>query len=89
MDILVSSFGSAPSVEPNDLSRFSPCISACFWIGLVIYLFLRKILTGVAKEIVKILTADHRSRGWDAAQTLQRKINEMNLAEKGGESEKH
>src|SRR5690349_1767770 len=35
----------------KDFRRFSVCISGSLWIGLFIYLFLRKVLAGVAKRI--------------------------------------
>ena len=38
---------------PKGISRFSSCISASFWIGLFIYLFLRKVLAGVAKRFAR------------------------------------
>jgi hypothetical protein len=54
---LVSSF----AVDVKGISRFNSCISAPLWIGLFIYLFLRKILPGMAKRFSKSFppTTDH------------------------------
>jgi len=45
-----SSFVSFFAGAVKEFSRFSSCISAPLWIGLAIYLFLRKCLFGVAKR---------------------------------------
>ena len=90
MDISVLCFASAFAEAVEDFSCFSSCISACFGIGLIIYLFLRKILADVAKDF-EIFPGHSRSREARrdiAGGLLQRKIEEMNLAEKGSELEK-
>lgn len=51
IEILVRSFVSSFGADRKGASRFSSCISGPLWIGLFIYLFLRKILLGAAKVL--------------------------------------
>ena len=54
IDVLVPSFVSSSSADRKGISRLSSCVSASFWIGLFIYLFLRKVLAGVAKTLLNL-----------------------------------
>ena len=50
IDILVPSIVSSFGAELNGFSRFSSWISDPLWLGLFIYLFIRKFLPGMAKN---------------------------------------
>jgi len=52
IDVLPS-FVSSSSADEKGISRLSSWVSASFWIGLFIYLFLRKVSAGVAKKFLK------------------------------------
>jgi hypothetical protein len=53
IDVLVPSFVLSSSADRKGISRLSSWVSASFWIGLFIYLFLRKVSAGVAKGFLK------------------------------------
>ncbi len=57
IDVIVLSFVLSLGADRKGISRLSCCISGPLWIGLFIYLFLRKVLPGVAKRFRN--TADH------------------------------
>jgi len=78
-----SSFVSFFAGDVKEFSRFSSGILASFWIGLAIYLFLRKFLSGVAERFFEIFPGDDEaleSHGCARRQTLERKIEDTNLA---------
>jgi hypothetical protein len=50
IEILVLSFVSSSGAEVSGFARFSSWISRPLWLGLFIYLFIRKFLPGVAKN---------------------------------------
>src|SRR5205823_11962969 len=54
IEILVCSFVSSFGADRKGVSRFSSCISGPLWIGLFIYLFLRRVLAGVAKRFLNL-----------------------------------
>jgi len=60
IDIVVTSFVSFLAGAVKEFSRFSSCISAPLWIGLAIYLFLRKCLFGVAKNLKSLNHKDEK-----------------------------
>jgi hypothetical protein len=51
IEILVPSVVSSLGAELNGFSRFSSWISDPLWLVLFIYLFIRKVLRGVAKKV--------------------------------------
>ena len=54
IEILVCSFVSSFGADRKGVSRFSSCISGPLWIGLFIYLFLRRVLADVAKKFLNL-----------------------------------
>jgi len=58
IEILAPSVVSFFGADRKGISRFSSCISGALWIGLFIYLFLRKVFPGVAKKIGKSVSCE-------------------------------
>jgi len=71
IDVLVSSLVSSSSADGKDISRLSSCVSASFWLVLFIYLFLRKVLAGVAKRFLNLY---RRPRGTPAPENSRRRM---------------
>ena len=87
IDVLVPSFVSSSGADRKGISRLSSCVSASFWIGLFIYLFLRKVLAGVAKRFLKSLapTTGHDRADGTRRGVLQRKIKKTDPAKESAE----
>ncbi len=82
IDVLVPSFVSSSGADRKGISRLSSGISASSWMGSFIYLFLRKIGAGVAKDfeiLVRTLVGADLASLFDSGMTGREACQELVL----------